>query len=134
MENDLSKHRSASQRKERKHQQTHKRHRDKSASRSRSRSNRKHKRRRDDSKPRSRRKFVRNSKFSDLPLEWWERGEGCKEAKSKHVEKIDELCESREDLVLLTTLWRKQTVLEPNMFPCKSKQTFTYHDDSYLFI
>lgn len=58
-------------------------------------------------------------KFTDLPLEWWERSERCKEAKSKHVAKIDWLCESREQLVLLTTLWKQDTVLEPNMFPCK---------------
>lgn len=120
MENDLSNHRSTSQQKDRSHRHTHKRHRGKSKSRSHSRSFSKHKRRREDHKSQSHRNFVRNSKYSDLPLEWWERGEECKEAKSKHVEKIDELCESREQLVLLTTLWKKQTVLEPNMFPCKS--------------
>eukprot|EP00981_Chlorochromonas_danica_P009546 scaffold2727_cov161-Ochromonas_danica.AAC.9 len=54
---------------------------------------------------------------SDLPLEWWERSEGCKRAKSLHTERIDRLCDSREDLVLLTTLWQDDIVLEPNMFP-----------------
>lgn len=56
---------------------------------------------------------------SDLPLEWWERSEPCKDAKAAHTARIDHMCGSREDLVLQTTLWREDTVLEPNMFPCK---------------
>jgi hypothetical protein len=56
-------------------------------------------------------------KFVDLPLEWWERSEGCKEAKSLHMDRVDNVCYSREELVLLTTLWRDEVVLEPNMFP-----------------
>lgn len=56
---------------------------------------------------------------SDLPLEWWERAEDCKEAKARHTARIDHICDSREDLVLKTTLWKEDTVLEPNMFPCK---------------
>ncbi|RYG61322.1 hypothetical protein EON64_18650 [archaeon] len=55
----------------------------------------------------------------ELPLEWWERSEGCREAKLRHTERIDRLCSSREDLVLETTLYGKETALEPNMFPCK---------------
>ena len=58
-------------------------------------------------------------RFSDLPLEWWERGEGCKEAKGRHMDRVDNICYSREDLVLLTTLWDSDIVLEPNMFPCE---------------
>ena len=55
----------------------------------------------------------------DLPLEWWERTEDCKDAKALHTERVDSICDSREALVLKTTLWREDTVLEPNMFPCK---------------
>lgn len=61
--------------------------------------------------------FRRNEKFSDLPIEWWERNEECKDAKSLHTEKIDYFWPSREDLVLQTTLADEDTVLEPNMFP-----------------
>jgi hypothetical protein len=56
-------------------------------------------------------------KFVDLPLEWWERSEGCRDAKSLHMDRVDNVCYSREELVLLTTLWRDEVVLEPNMFP-----------------
>jgi len=59
----------------------------------------------------------RNPRFSDLPLEWWERHEKCKDAKEKHTSRIDHICSSREDLVLQTTLWGEETVLEPNLFP-----------------
>lgn len=61
----------------------------------------------------------RNPHFSDLPLEWWERHDKCKEAKEKHTSRIDHICSSREDLVLQTTLWGEETVLESNMFPCE---------------
>ncbi len=57
--------------------------------------------------------------YSDLPLEWWEREEDCKTAKMQHMERVDNVCRSREDLVLLTTLWRDDITMEPNMFPCK---------------
>lgn len=60
----------------------------------------------------------------DLPLEWWERSEGCKEAKFHHTRMIDYFCSSREDLVLLTTLWKSSIALEPNMFPCKQPEIF----------
>ena len=63
----------------------------------------------------SRRRF-----HTDLPLEWWDRAEDCKEAKARHTARIDHICESREQLVLKTTLWKEDTVLEPNMFPCKT--------------
>eukprot|EP01041_Mallomonas_annulata_P008800 gene8800-18207_t len=56
-------------------------------------------------------------KYERLPLEYWERSEGCKEAKYDHMDRIDRLCASREKLVLETTLWYEDTVLEPNMFP-----------------
>lgn len=63
--------------------------------------------------------ITRNSQFQDLPLEWWERSTDCRLAKSEHQDKIDKMFGSREDLVLLTTLRNEDTVLEPNMFPCK---------------
>jgi len=59
----------------------------------------------------------RNPHFSDLPLEWWERDDRCKDAKERHTSRIDRICSSREYLVLQTTLWKEETVLEPNMFP-----------------
>lgn len=61
--------------------------------------------------------FKRNTWYSNLPLEWFERGEDCKDAKSYHMSKIDYYMASREDLVLLTTLCDQHTVLEKNMFP-----------------
>ncbi len=62
----------------------------------------------------------RNPKFSFLPIEWWDRTDDCKDAKSDHVERVDALCDySREQLVLDTTLWKEDPALEPNMFPCK---------------
>lgn len=57
--------------------------------------------------------------YTDLPLEWWEREEGCKDAKAAHMDRVDDICRTREDLVLLTTLWSQDIVLEPNMFPCE---------------
>ena len=35
------------------------------------------------------------------------------------------MCGSRESLVLKTTLWKEDIVLEPNMFPCKHCFLFT---------
>lgn len=116
MENDLSKNRSSSSLKE---NNNRKRCNDNNPSISRSRSSSPHKKAKRNEESCVSRKLYRNPKYSDLPLEWWERGEGCKDAKTLHVSKIDELCESREQLVLHTTLWKKKTVLEPNMFPCK---------------
>lgn len=53
-----------------------------------------------------------------LPLEWWEREEDCQIAKKRHTERIDDMCgNDREGLILKTTLYSKNTVLEPNMFP-----------------
>jgi hypothetical protein len=57
--------------------------------------------------------------FGVLPIEYWERTEDCQEAKFLHMEKLDRLCESREMLVLNTTLHDCHTALEKNMFPCK---------------
>lgn len=62
---------------------------------------------------------ARDPKFSYLPIEWWDRSEDCREAKTAHVAKIDSLCSSRESLVLNTTLWKEDPALEQNMFPCK---------------
>eukprot|EP01036_Dinobryon_divergens_P027643 gene27643-36452_t len=55
--------------------------------------------------------------FEELPLEWWERSPACKLAKSEHMDRLDSFCSSRERLVMLTSLWRDDVVLEPNMFP-----------------
>jgi len=58
--------------------------------------------------------------FEWLPIEFWDRSEDCKEAKLRHMRLVDHFCgEDRERLVLLTTLNSADTVLEPNMFPCK---------------
>lgn len=62
-------------------------------------------------------RYYRELSYRDLPLEWWERTEHCKEAKLRHTDRIDHMCDSREGLVLKTTLWKEDTVLEPNMFP-----------------
>jgi len=58
-----------------------------------------------------------SSRYERLPLEYWERSDDCKEAKWAHMDRLDRLGASRERLVLLTTLWEEDTVLEPNMFP-----------------
>jgi len=65
--------------------------------------------------------------FTDLPLEWWERDEDCKQAKISHMNSLDELCDSREYLILHTTLWKKSTVLEPNMFPYRTPQGIEHY-------
>ena len=36
------------------------------------------------------------------------------------MDRLDSFCSSRERLVMLTSLWRDDVVLEPNMFPCTS--------------
>jgi len=54
-----------------------------------------------------------------LPIDYWERSPECQEAKFNHMDRLDRLCDSRERLVLYTTLYRRHTALEPNMFPCK---------------
>jgi hypothetical protein len=58
-------------------------------------------------------------RYEALPIAFWERSARCREAKAAHMERIDRLCGCRERLAYLTTLWNKETVLEPNMFPCK---------------
>ena len=58
-----------------------------------------------------------NYSFDTLPIKYWERSEQCLLAKEAHMDRIDRLCASREDLVLMTTLWNKNINLEPNMFP-----------------
>uniref|UniRef100_A0A7S3HKL5 Uncharacterized protein n=1 Tax=Spumella elongata TaxID=89044 RepID=A0A7S3HKL5_9STRA len=62
-------------------------------------------------------RYYRELSYRDLPLEWWERTDHCKEAKLRHTDRIDHMCGSRESLVLKTTLWKEDIVLEPNMFP-----------------
>ena len=69
----------------------------------------------------------RHHQFSDLPLAWWGREESCKEAKSYHTAKIDALWPSREDLILQTTLYKKDIEMEKNMFPCKSLSPSLIH-------
>jgi len=58
-----------------------------------------------------------DSHFEDLPLEFWNRSDECKDAKSDHMDRIDSLGVSRELLVLYTTLADKDIALEENMFP-----------------
>jgi vacuolar-type H+-ATPase subunit C/Vma6 len=58
-------------------------------------------------------------KFELIPIEYFERSEECKTAKLDHMDRIDALCSSREDLVMLTTLWNRNVAMEKNMFPCK---------------
>lgn len=65
--------------------------------------------------------------YEPLPLEYWERSDGCREAKFNHMDKIDRLCSSRERLVLLTTLYEEDTVLETNMFPCECSFSCVIH-------
>lgn len=67
----------------------------------------------------SRRRFDTARRHEDLPLEFWERSEECRAAKSAHMDRLDDLIDSRERLVLLTTLWKDDIVMETNMFPCK---------------
>jgi hypothetical protein len=56
-------------------------------------------------------------RYVDLPLEFWERSDSCLQAKRAHMLRVDSLCDSRETLVLFTTLAHAPTVLERNMFP-----------------
>lgn len=60
-----------------------------------------------------------NRRYDVLPMEYFDRSEDCKEAKLDHMDRIDHFCDSREYLVLNTTLWQRSTALELNMFPCK---------------
>jgi hypothetical protein len=77
-------------------------------------------------------RYTRNPKYTDLPLEWWEREEDCKHAKIMHMSRLDELCGTREDLILSTTFWRTNSdiVLETNMFPWLYQPTFRFDDPS----
>lgn len=53
-----------------------------------------------------------------LPMAYWERSPGCREAKLDHMEKMDHFCgDEREYLILQTTLWKRFYTLERNMFP-----------------
>ncbi|POM65254.1 N-5'phosphoribosyl anthranilate isomerase/indole-3-glycerol phosphate synthase [Phytophthora palmivora] len=61
------------------------------------------------------RKRVMEAKW--IAVEYWGRTDECLERKWAHMEIVDELFESREELILATTLRNAQTVLEPNMFP-----------------
>lgn len=80
-----------------------------------------HLRNRSRSRSRSRSLSQPRRHFGVLPIDYWERTEDCQEAKFLHMEKLDRLCESREMLVLNTTLYDCHTALEKNMFPCKFK-------------
>jgi hypothetical protein len=53
----------------------------------------------------------------NLVLEYWDRTDECLERKWTHMELVDRLFASREELILATTLAKEETVLEPNMFP-----------------
>ena len=65
------------------------------------------------------------SRYEVLPITYWSRTEECLDATHKHIEKIDHLCDSRERLVLYTTLYNRRVALEKNMFPCKRYLRFT---------
>ena len=69
-----------------------------------------------------------------LPLEFWEREEGCLIAKNAHMDYIDDIMSSREDLIMLTTLWKQDTALEPNMFPYKVRILVFVSCLMYLFV
>jgi hypothetical protein len=71
---------------------------------------------------------------SELPIEWWERSEGCKDAKLAHMIRVDNIFEcDRERLIMLTTLWKDDIVLEPNMFPCKYRTTLPMSKYVYIY-
>lgn len=55
--------------------------------------------------------------YGVLPIRYWSRSDDCKDAKADHMDRIDQLWGSREDLVLQTTLYDKDFAIEPNMFP-----------------
>jgi hypothetical protein len=78
------------------------------------------------SRSRSRSPVKSRRHFGVLPIEYWERTEDCQEAKFLHMEKLDRLCDSREMLVLNTTLHDCHTALEKNMFPCKLQHWNAY--------
>ena len=61
--------------------------------------------------------FNNSPKFSYLPLEFWERTEECKDAKSKHMFRVDNIGITREQVIRLTSLYDQDIVLERNMFP-----------------
>jgi hypothetical protein len=53
-----------------------------------------------------------------LPMAYWERSAGCREAKLNHMERMDHFCDDdREYFILQTTLWNRFHTLERNMFP-----------------
>ena len=74
---------------------------------------------------RHRRRHRYKRRYDILPMEYFDRSDDCKEAKLDHMDRIDRFCDSREYLVLNTTLWRRSTAMELNMFPC------TYVNYSY---
>jgi hypothetical protein len=59
-------------------------------------------------------------RFDPLPLQYWGRSDECKDAKAEHMDRVDSFMDDRVRLVLETTLWQQDVVLEDNMFPCKS--------------
>ena len=72
------------------------------------------------------------SSYDPLPLEYWERSDACREAKIRHMDRIDQIFKDREAVVLLTTLHKEDTVLEKNMFPCKLLYLFYIY--IYIYI
>ncbi|CEG40800.1 uncharacterized protein PHALS_10983 [Plasmopara halstedii] len=52
-----------------------------------------------------------------LRLEYWGRSHECLQRKWAHMEAIDKSFDSREELILATTLSNEESVLERNMFP-----------------
>ncbi|KAE9335435.1 hypothetical protein PF008_g13495 [Phytophthora fragariae] len=58
-----------------------------------------------------------NTPTRTLALQYWDRTDECLERKWAHMDMVDDLVESREELILATTLSHTETALEPNMFP-----------------
>jgi hypothetical protein len=67
---------------------------------------------------RNRSQYSRTTSFELLPMAYWERSPGCREAKLDHMERMDHFCDDdREYLILQTSLWERNITLETNMFP-----------------
>jgi len=78
----------------------------------------KKKRRKEEEEEKKEKKRERKHGHIDLPLEFWERSEDCKDAKSLHMAKVDHFCGGeREELILKTVLHEKDVAIETNMFP-----------------
>jgi hypothetical protein len=52
-----------------------------------------------------------------LPLEYWKRSEETQRAKDDHIDYLETLPYTREELIFRTTLADKDVAIEKNMFP-----------------